>query len=66
MNYKEYKLADKVRADAKKAGCIDVEKITLYAVCGSCGKRKMEVLYGEDTQKPLVPCEFLCGCRTVA
>lgn len=49
MNYSEYKLADKVRADAKKASCIDVEKITMYAVCGSCGKRRMEVLYGEDT-----------------
>lgn len=65
MKYSEYKLADKVRAEAKRAACIDDEKITLYAVCGSCGKRRMEVLYGEATHKPLVPCEFVCGC-TVA
>ena len=65
MNYKEYKLDDYVRRVKKQSLCIDVEKIALYAVCGLCGKRRMEVLMGEETQKPIVPCEFLCGC-TVA
>ena len=64
MNYKEYRLEDYGRRVKKQSQCIDVEKITLYAVCGSCGKRKMTVLMGEETQKPVVPCEFLCGCTT--
>lgn len=64
-SYKEYKLEDYVRRCAKQDRCLDVNKITLYAVCGDCGKRKMRVLEGKETQEPIVPCEFLCGCRTV-
>jgi len=60
--YKEYKEEDYARRILKQSLCIDVEKITLYAVCGSCGKRKMKVLLGEETQKPIVPCELLCDC----
>jgi hypothetical protein len=66
MKYTEYKLEDYVRRCDKQSKCLDVHKITLYGVCGECGKRNMKVLLGEETQKPIVPSEFLCECRTLA
>jgi hypothetical protein len=65
-SYKEYKLEDYVRRCKKQSLCLNVKKITLYGVCGECGKRNMKVLLGEDTQKPIVPSEFLCDCGTIA
>ena len=65
-SYKEYKLEDYVRRCKKQSQCIDVKKITLYGVCGECGRRNMKVLLDEETRKPIIPCEFLCNCRTNA
>jgi len=30
------------------------------------GKRNMRVLEGEETQKPVIPCELFCDSRTTA
>lgn len=60
--YKEYKLDDYSRRVKKQSLCLNVNKITLWAVCGECGKRNMKTLIGEETHKPIVPCEFLCEC----
>lgn len=65
-SYKEYKLADKVRAEAKREKCLCVEKVILYSVCGTCGKRSATVIKGEDTHKPIIPCEFVCACKNDA
>lgn len=62
-NYTEYKLADKVRAEIKREQCPCVERITLYSMCNKCGQHEKTVLVGEDTKKPIIPCELLCKCK---
>jgi hypothetical protein len=62
-NYKEYKLADKVRAEIKREKCPCVERITLYSMCNICGQHSMTVLKGEECKKSIIPCDLLCKCK---
>lgn len=68
-NYSEYKLADKVRAETKRANCIHCQSAHLYYICGECGTRKKIDILGEKIKEPIYLLDIVCDAcseKTIA